>query len=269
MYHIISIALALVACAPTTTGTAARMNHPPPMDDTGFYEQDDTAQADDTSADDTATDDTAGPVDLDGDGWTDADDCNDADANINPDALETCDGKDNDCDGETDEDLKSEMYRDSDGDGYGDPGVTLYACGTIGGYVDDDTDCDDDDSTAHPGAVEGVFDGIDNDCNGAIDECGTDEHLYWNGVTEASVRDGYTAQMGRLSGTGTICAWDCGAFATAIASTTSICTEPVPMPSTIVDGTPITLCVTPWSKGDADCDVVTSEGRFTIHVWGY
>lgn len=38
-------------------------------------------------------------VDLDGDGFTDCEDCDDTDANTYPGAVERCDGRDNDCDG--------------------------------------------------------------------------------------------------------------------------------------------------------------------------
>ncbi len=70
---------------------------------------------------DDADDATAWYADSDGDGFGDADtsatqceapsdyvsgstDCDDSDATINPSALEQCDGADNDCDGDTDED---------------------------------------------------------------------------------------------------------------------------------------------------------------------
>ena len=42
------------------------------------------------------------PSDYDGDGFTADVDCNDNDANINPDAVEVCDGVDNNCDASID-----------------------------------------------------------------------------------------------------------------------------------------------------------------------
>jgi hypothetical protein len=45
----------------------------------------------------------------------------------------------------------------------------LLACNQPNGYVSDSTDCDDTDGAVYPGAVE-VYDGINNDCNGFIDE---------------------------------------------------------------------------------------------------
>ena len=46
---------------------------------------------------------------------------------------------------------KSTFYRDSDGDGYGDTGVTKLACTHPEGYVSDNTDCDDSDPLERPG----------------------------------------------------------------------------------------------------------------------
>gem|GEM_PF-974853 len=61
-------------------------------------------------------------------------------------------------------------YADTDGDGFGNLGSSIQACGTPVGYVVDNTDCNDASATAFPGAIENLCDGIDNNCNGTTDE---------------------------------------------------------------------------------------------------
>lgn len=58
-------------------------------------------------------------------------------------------------------------YADFDGDGYGDP--TTASIEEVSGYIHLAHDCDDADSTIHPGATE-IVDGLDNDCDGIIDQ---------------------------------------------------------------------------------------------------
>ena len=67
----------------------------------------------------------------------------------------------------------STYYADSDADGYGDPSVSVtIASGETApsGYVPDAGDCDDLDASVSPAALEIAADGVDNNCNGMVDE---------------------------------------------------------------------------------------------------
>ena len=98
-------------------------------------------------------------------------DCNDDDASINPDAYETCDEVDNDCDGDVDEEAVDSVigFIDADGDGYGDDRFPTVACALAPGFVEIGGDCDDTNATTHPDAAERCDD-IDNDCDREVDE---------------------------------------------------------------------------------------------------
>ncbi|MBU0606397.1 MAG: putative metal-binding motif-containing protein, partial [Armatimonadetes bacterium] len=93
-------------------------------------------------------------LDADGDGYDSDVDCDDGDATVYPDAPELCNGVDDDCDGEVDEDAASAStwYADLDGDGFGDPASTALACAVPEGFVADGTDCDDGDAAVNPAA---------------------------------------------------------------------------------------------------------------------
>jgi hypothetical protein len=98
--------------------------------------------------------------DLDGDGYgaisCGGNDCDDSDASISPGAPEICDvdGVDEDCDPTT-------YGFDQDGDGF----ISLDCCNGD----DCGDDCDDLSPGAFPGGTE-VCNGIDDDCDGDIDE---------------------------------------------------------------------------------------------------
>ena len=106
-------------------------------------------------------------VDADADGWTLEQDCNDAEASIYPGAEERCDGLDNDCDDAVDNDATdtTTLYRDVDGDGFGDAASPATLCAGVDGYVSNSNDCNDADATVNPGAAELPYDGVDNDCD--------------------------------------------------------------------------------------------------------
>jgi len=117
-----------------------------------------------------------------GDGWVDdANDCDDADAAINPAADEVCDGLDNDCDfvfdGDTAVDAAT-WYPDGDGDGFGQLTGMVMACDAPVGCVAFSGDCNDNRFTDNPGADE-LCDLRDNDCDGETDVGAVDAAIWY------------------------------------------------------------------------------------------
>jgi len=137
-------------------------------------------------------------ADLDGDGFGDAgieetacsappsfvgnpDDCDDADPAQYPGAMEFCNGEDDDCDGEVDEDEAFDAqtwYADQDGDGFGDPAMTEVACDPPQDFVANADDCDPADPAQYPGADE-YCNGEDDDCDGDVDEDALDDQPWF------------------------------------------------------------------------------------------
>ncbi len=114
--------------------------------------------------------------DADQDGVTEAQgDCDDGDPTRTPGSAEICDGVDNDCDG-----LIMAVEDDGDGDGY----VTCWPppgalSGLLGG------DCDDGDLTVNPAGTEQA-NGIDDNCNGQVDEQTNNSDDDGDGFSEAN-----------------------------------------------------------------------------------
>ena len=152
----------------------------------------------------------AAPPDTDGDGWADSEDCLPADPEGYPDALERCNGFDDDCDSVVDEGF------DQDEDGFepctgdcddGDPSVAPFApelcndrdddCdGELGPAeltdLDGDgsplcLDCDDQDAQRFPDSPEHCDD-VDHDCDG---DPRTGEPAVLDGVTTWFGGDGF------------------------------------------------------------------------------
>jgi MYXO-CTERM domain-containing protein len=108
----------------------------------------------------------------------DATDCDDTRTSVHPGATETCNNRDDDCDGTIDENVKTTYYADADADGFGNVGDSVLACTAPGGRVLDGTDCNDLASTVHPGAPE-LCNGVDDDCDGTIDDSPTNPSTWY------------------------------------------------------------------------------------------
>ena len=120
----------------------------------------------------TACSEPSGYVDDDGD-------CDDTDAEINPDATEVCNDVDDDCDGQVDGQDSSLVgattwYDDLDGDGWGDSTTAIERCREQQGSVEQAGDCDDTDAQITPDATE-ICNDLDDDCDGLMD--GQDDSL--------------------------------------------------------------------------------------------
>jgi hypothetical protein len=101
-------------------------------------------------------------------------DCDDGDDLVNPGAAEVCGGVDDDCDGLVDDadgsvTVASSVYRDADGDGFGDAADTLARCAAPLGYVAVAGDCAVADPAVSPAALE-ACNGADDDCDGTADD---------------------------------------------------------------------------------------------------
>lgn len=93
-------------------------------------------------------------IDEDNDGFPPCIDCDDTDPLVNDGMVETCNGFDDDCDGEIDGPEaygQPTWYQDLDDDGYGNPRTAITTCDAPLGFILEGTDCNDED----PGVVGG------------------------------------------------------------------------------------------------------------------
>jgi hypothetical protein len=141
------------------------------------------ADGEDSAAEDTDTDtvvdtDTVEAPDADGDGYSDEEDCDDANVRINPGASERCNEVDDDCDGRVDEAAFDQqlMYPDEDGDGFGVDGQQSLACPGEPNLSLTTDDCDDTDAATYPNAPEeDCEDPTDRNCDGVAPTFDSDE----------------------------------------------------------------------------------------------
>lgn len=187
--------------------------------------------------------------DVDGDGFGDpnevsagckragfserAEDCDDSNPDMHPEAPEQCNDLDDDCDGVVDDDPEIvTWYRDLDEDGFGDGDVETESCLRPEGYVSNAADCEDDDRAVSPTAPEL--------CNERDDNC--------NGVTDDG--PGMECALGDV----VACTTECGTVGTAACTAECLVSAAC--------NPPIETC----NFIDDDCDGVTDEALLTASV---
>lgn len=175
-------------------------------------------------------------------------DCDDSRSAVNPAADEYCDEVDQNCDGDPTAGAVDPLpwYKDADGDLFGDAATTETACNAPEGFVADDSDCNDEQKTAYPGAPE-LCDGFDNDCDTLVDEDSSTDARDWYADSDM---DGY----GDPSNTTTACAAPPG-----FVDNDLDCHDD--SPTSNPDGTEV------CDGFDNDCDPLTSEaGTLSINA---
>ena len=177
--------LALTACDYDEDGYTEEQGDCDDNDDTRHPDAEEIENGIDDDCDDLVDEGTQ-RYDDDGDGYTELEgDCDDDDDGISPMADELLDGVDQDCDDLIDE--GTEAY-DDDGDCFCEGTAEVTTCtGSTSESCDVDDllvgDCNDDNSAVHPGAEE-VANGVDDDCDGVIDEGSTAFDDDGDGYTE-------------------------------------------------------------------------------------
>ncbi|MDO8509498.1 MAG: DUF4215 domain-containing protein, partial [Nanoarchaeota archaeon] len=141
--------------------------------------------------------------DIDGDGYGVGEtlscdsleiDCNDNNINIHPNAIEICNGIDDNCALGISDEITNTYYLDGDNDQYGNASSTIKACTAPLGYVLNGLDCNDDDVLVYQAIActynslscgayqlcaqecpvppaEICGNNVDENCNGAIEQC--------------------------------------------------------------------------------------------------
>lgn len=131
-----------------------------------------------------------------------AGDCDDAQADVNPDEVDICNGIDDDCTGAADDTENapgsSTYWPDTDGDGYPSRYDSEDWCVAPEGFLSGDIadDCDDGDANVNPAAEEVCDNGVDDNCDDIHPECAYDDRYdmddaWWSRKWEGEANSEY------------------------------------------------------------------------------
>ncbi len=139
-------------------------------------------------------------------------------------------------------------FRDKDGDNYGDKYQPVAGCSSLPGFVVDNSDCNDNSAVSYPGAPE-ICDGIDNDCDGFVDE----------GVVQLTVSKSGSGS-GTVSSSGDI---NCGINCSACVQTgTIIMLFAAPAPGAVFVGWSGSGC-----SGTANCTITMNNSQTVTAIF--
>ncbi|MFM7015896.1 MAG: MopE-related protein [Bacteroidota bacterium] len=150
-------------------------------------------------------------------------------------------------------------YADADGDGYGNPSISVSNCtGAPTGYVALSGDCDDNNSSIHPNAVEICFNNIDDDCDGLIDEnciCSNPPTAFAGSNLNACQGQGVILN-GAIGGGATMATWTTSGTGTFSPNATTLNATYTP---SLADATAGTITLTLTSDAPVPCTPASSS----------
>jgi len=157
-------------------------------------------------------------------------------------------------------------YADADLDGYGDANSPVTSCtGMPSGAVANSGDCNDNNGNINPGATEVCGNGIDDNCDGNVDEgCGCTNPPTANAGLNASVCEGQTVSLnGTIGGGANNATWTSSGSGSFSPSANVLNATYVPSSADYAAGS-VTLTLT--TDATAPCTAATSSMTVTFNA---